>query len=103
MIDKNTQEKIEFSGIIRSVQPRSNVWRYRLDNRTHSMTGYNLFLSGETEGTAKDFSGLTKRPGNHGSEKCQSFPSMTGGDVACWTAAPGKGNASHVNGPAWQM
>ena len=55
MIDKNTQEKIEFSGIIRSVQPRSNVWRYRLDNRTHSMTGYNLFLSGTAEGTAKDF------------------------------------------------
>ena len=55
MIDKNTQEKIEFSGIIRSVQPRSNVWRYRLDNRTHSMTGYNLFLSGAAEGTAKDF------------------------------------------------
>ena len=56
MIDKNTQEKIEFSGIIRSVQPRSNVWRYRLDNRTHSMTGYNLFLSGAAEGTAMDFS-----------------------------------------------
>ena len=55
MIDKNTQEKIEFSGTIRSVQPRSNVWRYRLDNRTHSMTGYNLFLSGTAEGTAKDF------------------------------------------------
>ena len=50
MIDKNTQEKIEFSGIIRSVQPRSNVWRYRLDNRTHSMTGNNLFLSGTAEG-----------------------------------------------------
>lgn len=42
MIDRNTQVKIEFSGTIRSVQPRSNVWRYRLDNRTHSMTGYNL-------------------------------------------------------------
>lgn len=28
-------EKIVFQGIIRSVQPRSNVWRYRLDNRTH--------------------------------------------------------------------
>lgn len=55
MIDKNTQEKIEFSGIIRSVQPRSNVWRYRLDSRTHSMTGYNIFLSGAAEGTAKDF------------------------------------------------
>lgn len=28
---------------------------------------------------------------------------MIGGDAACWTVAPGKGNASHVNGPAWQM
>ena len=44
MIDRNTQVKIEFSGTIRSVQPRSNVWRYRLDNRTHSMTGYNHFI-----------------------------------------------------------
>lgn len=55
MISKNTQEKIEFSGTIRSVQPRSNVWRYRLDNRTHSLTGYNLFLSGTAEGEDKDF------------------------------------------------
>ena len=55
MIDKNTQEKIEFKGTIRSVQPRSNVWRYRLDNRTHSMTGYNLFLTGTAEGEEKDF------------------------------------------------
>ena len=55
MIDKNTQEKIEFSGMIRSVQPRSNVWRYRLDNRTHTMTGYNLFLHGTAEGVEKEF------------------------------------------------
>ena len=40
------QRKVSFQGIIKSVQPRSNVWRYRLDNRTHSMTGYNLFLTG---------------------------------------------------------
>ena len=26
------QRKIAFRGIIKSVQPRSNVWRYRLDN-----------------------------------------------------------------------
>lgn len=56
MIDMNTQEKIEFRGTIRSVQPRSNVWRYRLDNRTHSMTGYNLFLSGTAEGEERDLS-----------------------------------------------
>ena len=46
MLDKNNQDKISFSGVILSVQPRSNVWRYRLDNRTHSMTRYNIFLKG---------------------------------------------------------
>ena len=40
------QRKINFTGLILSVQPRSNVWRYRLDNRTHTLTGYNLFLTG---------------------------------------------------------
>ena len=55
MIDKNTQEKIEFSGTICSVQPRSNVQRYRLDNRPHSVTAYNLFLSGTAEEEDKDF------------------------------------------------
>ena len=44
------QRKVSFRGTIKSVQPRSNVWRYRLDNRTHSMTGYNLFLSGIADG-----------------------------------------------------
>lgn len=39
-------EKIKWSGIIVSVQPRSSVWRYRLDNRTHSLRGYNIFLEG---------------------------------------------------------
>ena len=55
MTNRNEQYKIEFSGIILSVQPRSNVWRYRLDNRTHNMTGYNLFLSVTTEGYERDF------------------------------------------------
>ena len=49
------QDKISFKGIIRSVQPRSNVWRYRLDNRTHSMTGYNIFLRGSVEGEEREF------------------------------------------------
>lgn len=49
-------EKITFQGLIRSVQPRSNVWRYRLDNRTHSLTGYNLFLTGVANGVEGDFS-----------------------------------------------
>ena len=55
MTNRNEQYKIEYSGIILSVQPRSNVWRYRLDNRTHSMTGYNLFLRGIAEGDERDF------------------------------------------------
>ena len=49
------QRKISFQGTIKSVQPRSNVWRYRLDNRTHSMTGYNIFLTGIADGEEKDF------------------------------------------------
>ena len=48
--------KIEFCGEILSVQPRSNVWRYRLDNRTHSLTGFNLFINGIAEGEEKEFS-----------------------------------------------
>lgn len=40
------QKKIAYEGTIISVQPRSNVWRYRLDNRTHRHTGYNIFLVG---------------------------------------------------------
>ena len=55
MLDKSIQDKISFSGVILSVQPRSNVWRYRLDNRTHSMTGYNIFLKGIAEGIEKEF------------------------------------------------
>lgn len=50
------QEKIKFSGEIVSIQPRSNVWRYRLDNRTHSLAGYNLFLVGTADGEDASFS-----------------------------------------------
>ena len=55
---RNEQVKVSFSGTVVSVQPRSDVWRYRLDNRTHSMTGYNLFLFGtiDNESEARSFS-----------------------------------------------
>ncbi len=53
---ENDQRKIMFTGVIRSVQPRSNVWRYRLDNRTHSLTGYNLFFSGMADNQEGTFS-----------------------------------------------
>ena len=55
MLDKRIQDKTNFSGVVLSVQPRSNVWRYRLDNRTHNTTGYNIFLKGTAEGEEKDF------------------------------------------------
>ena len=53
---RNQPEKIEWRGTILSIQPRTTVWRYRLDNRTHSHIGYNLFLNGEAAGLATDFS-----------------------------------------------
>ena len=45
-----------WSGTIVSIQPRTTVWRYRLDNRTHSHIGYNLFLDGEVNGLVGPFS-----------------------------------------------
>jgi len=52
----NNQAKIEWHGIIKSIQPRTTVWRYVLDNRTHSHIGYNLFLDGVADGTEAPFS-----------------------------------------------
>ena len=48
--------KITWLGKIIAIQPRTNVWRYRCDNRTHSHTGYNIFLDGVADGEAKLFS-----------------------------------------------
>lgn len=52
----NEPEKIEWRGTIVSVQPRTTVWRYKLDNRTHYHRGYNLFLDGEANGVKARFS-----------------------------------------------
>ena len=52
----NTPEKIEWSGTVVSIQPRTTVWRYRLDNRTHYHNGYNLFLDGKASGINTTFS-----------------------------------------------
>jgi len=52
----NEPEKIEWQGIIVSIQPRTTVWRYRLDNRTHYHRGYNLFMDGEADGNKTRFS-----------------------------------------------
>ncbi len=50
------QRKIRFRGVVRSVQVRSDVWRYRLDNRTHSHKGYNVFVEGVADGEQRAFS-----------------------------------------------
>ena len=44
------QKKIQWQGEVVSVQPRSTVWRYLIDNRTHRECGYNIFLRGEVIG-----------------------------------------------------
>lgn len=44
--------KIEWQGTIIAIQPRTRVWRYVTDNRTHYHIGYNLFLDG-CAGSAK--------------------------------------------------
>ena len=43
----DTQIKVQWQGEVVSVQPRSTVWRYLTDNRTHRESGYNIFLKGE--------------------------------------------------------
>jgi hypothetical protein len=52
----NNQEKIEWCGTIMSIQPRTTVWRYKLDNRTHYHRGYNIFLDGVAGGLKAPFS-----------------------------------------------
>ena len=40
------QVKLSWEGAVVSVQPRSTVWRYWTDNRTHREIGYNVFIRG---------------------------------------------------------
>lgn len=40
----NNISKISWQGKLQSIQPRTRVWRYVTDNRTHYYLGYNLFL-----------------------------------------------------------
>ena len=47
--------KIEWSGTVVSIQPRTRVWRYLTDNRTHYHIGYNLFLEGCADGIDRTF------------------------------------------------
>ena len=48
-MDKS-QTKIAWHGTVVSVQPRSTVWRYLIDNRTHRECGFNIFLKGSIMG-----------------------------------------------------
>ena len=57
------QKKINWQGEVVAIQPRSNVWRYLIDNRTHNEIGYNVFLKGSV------FCGPEKISHNSGSEK----------------------------------
>jgi len=42
----DTPLKVNWEGEIVSIQPRTRVWRYLTDNRTHYLLGYNLFIEG---------------------------------------------------------
>jgi len=42
----NNPSKVNWQGEIVSIQPRTRVWRYLTDNRTHYHLGYNLFIEG---------------------------------------------------------
>lgn len=52
----DNSEKIAWWGTIISIQPRTRVWRYVTDNRTHYHIGYNLFLDGTANGITGRFS-----------------------------------------------
>lgn len=53
--DENESIKIKWSGTVKSIQPRTRVWRYVTDNRTHYHIGYNIFLDGESEEGKQEF------------------------------------------------
>ncbi len=52
---KNTSSKVNWKGRITSIQPRTRVWRYLTDNRTHYHLGYNLFIEGQSNDSKKQF------------------------------------------------
>jgi len=78
-MNKNVPTKIKWQGTLVSIQPRTTVWRYVLDNRTHSHIGYNLFLDGKCNGEDVRFSVAI-------SEKQQQKGEFRTGDVLSGTA-----------------
>lgn len=55
IFSENTSSKITWQGEIVSIQPRTRVWRYLTDNRTHYHIGYNLFIEGHSSEFKKNF------------------------------------------------
>ncbi|UNC92122.1 hypothetical protein [Candidatus Contubernalis alkaliaceticus] len=52
---ENISSKVNWTGKIISIQPRTRVWRYLTDNRTHYHLGYNLFIEGQSSDYKKQF------------------------------------------------
>ncbi|RCX12089.1 hypothetical protein DFR58_12439 [Anaerobacterium chartisolvens] len=55
LISENTSSKVNWQGKIVSIQPRTRVWRYLTDNRTHYHLGYNFFIEGYSCDSKKQF------------------------------------------------
>jgi hypothetical protein len=81
--------KVHWSGIITAIQPRAWVWRYRMDNRTHHLTGFNVWLDGKAEGVAGRFSVAI-------SAIQQAKLAFQRGDLASGTAWPVQGKKREV-------
>jgi len=54
-ISIDTSSKVNWQGKIVSIQPRTRVWRYLTDNRTHYHLGYNFFIEGHSSDSKKHF------------------------------------------------
>jgi len=52
---ENISSKVNWEGRITSIQPRTRVWRYLTDNRTHYHLGYNLFIESQSSDSKKQF------------------------------------------------
>lgn len=52
----DTSVKMNWQGEIVAIQPRTRVWRYLTDNRTHYHIGFNLFILGASSDGKKQFS-----------------------------------------------
>ena len=91
-----SQLKVTWEGEVVSVQPRTSVWRYVLDNRTHREGGYNVFIKGVVHALDTDADGPAFESSGRGgkqydfcvaiSEKQQVKVSFQIGDHAKGTA-----------------